>query len=214
MDSIVFGAPSNDQHTVNRHPPIAAASGFTLLELLVVIVIIGIVSSFALLSTGLVSHDQPINKESQRLLALLQMASEESVLKSEELGLMVSTDGYHFVRYDQNAWQPMDDDLFRERSLPDHLTLNLVLEGRPIVLDDPAADSDTKAKSDTEDSKDSKDTKDAKDKPNPPQIVFLSSGEVSPFALTLSERPGTTESVIKSVGDGSFTVSDGTESAK
>ncbi len=192
---------------MNSNPqPATIASGFTLLELLVVLVIIGIVSSFAVLSTGLTARDKPLGKESQRLLALMQMASEESVLKTEELGLIVSNDSYHFVRYDQNAWQPLKDDLYRERSLPDNLTLDLVLEGRPIVLDDPSqTDSKATAKSDM---------KDAKDKPKPPQILFLSSGEVSPFTLTLSEHPGAAQSVIKSVGDGSFTVDDGKEAAK
>ncbi len=181
-------------------------TGFTLLELLVVLVIIGIVSSFAVLSTGLTGRDKPLDKEAQRLLALMQMASEESVLKTEELGLTVSSDGYHFQRYEDNAWQPLEDDLFRERGLPDDLTLNLVLEGRPIVLDDPAM-TDSKAKSPS-------DAKDGKDKPKPPQILFLSSGETSPFALTVSEHPGTAQRVIKSVGDGSFTLGDGKEPAK
>ena len=195
----------------HRNPPRllrapACPAGFTLLELLVVLVIIGIVSSFAVLSTGLTNHDKPLGKESQRLLALMHMASEESVLKTEELGLTVGNDGYHFMRYRQNAWQPLEDDLFRERSLPDNLTLNLVLEGRPIVLDAPSqTDSKATAKSDM---------KDAKNKPKPPQILFLSSGEVSPFTITLSEHPGTAQSVIKSVGDGSFTLGDGKEPAK
>ena len=193
----------------HRNPPRclrapAGFAGFTLLELLVVLVIIGIVSSFAVLSTGLTDHDKPLGKEAQRLLALMQMASEESVLKTEELGLTVGNDGYHFMRYQQNAWQPLKDDLFRERRLPDNLTLNLVLEGRPIVLDAPSQ-TDSKSKTDT---------KDAKNKPKPPQILFLSSGEVSPFAITLSEHPGTAQSVIKSLGNGSFTLGDGKEPAK
>jgi general secretion pathway protein H len=191
---------------LHRNPQTTtSASGFTLLELLVVLVIIGIVSSFAVLSTGLTGRNKPLDKESQRLLALMQMASEESVQKTVELGLTVSNDGYHFQRYDydQNTWQPLEDDLFRERSLPDDLTLDLVLEGRPIVLDDPSmTDSDTES------------DKDKKKKPTPPQILFLSSGEVSPFTLTLREHPGTAESVIKSVGDGSFTLGDGKEPVK
>ncbi len=194
---------------MNRNPPTATtAAGFTLLELLVVLVIIGIVSSFAVLSIGLTGRDKSLDKESQRLLALMQMASEESVQKTEELGLAIGSDGYHFLRYDydQNVWQSLEDDLFRERSLPDDVTLDLVLEGRPIVLDDPSM-SDGKDQS-------TADLQDNKDKPKPPQILFLSSGEVSQFTLTLREHPGTAQRVIKSVGDGSLTLSGGKEPAK
>ena len=100
-----------DRHTVNcKTQHTTTATGFTLLELLVVLVIIGIVSSFAVLSTGLTGRNKPLDKESQRLLALMQMASEESVQKTEELGLTISNDSYRFLRYDydQNTWQPIE----------------------------------------------------------------------------------------------------------
>lgn len=181
----------------------AHPTGFTLLELLIVLVVIGIMSSFAVLSVGTADRDKPLAKETQRLLALMRMASEESVQRTEQLGLFIDNDSYRFLRYDQNAWQPLDDDLFRERSLPENLIMTLVLEGRPIVLEDPMALTD--------DAK--KDEKDKKEKIKPPQIIFLSSGEISPFTLTLSEQPGDALKAIKSVGDGTFTI-DGDADAK
>ncbi len=197
-----------DRHTVNSNPqPATIASGFTLLELLVVLIIIGIVSSFAMLSIGLLGRNQPLDKDAQRLLALMRMASEESVMKTEELGLAVSNDGYHFVRYDydQNTWQPLEDDLFRERRLPDNVTLDLVLEGRSISLGDPSmTDSNTKSALHDDTEKQS----------TPPQIMFLSSGEVSSFALTLSAHPGNAQRIIKSLGDGNLTLGDGQEAAQ
>ncbi len=190
---------------MKRIPQTTRASGFTLLELLVVLVIIGIVSSFAVLSTGLTGRNRPLDKEAQRMLALMKMAGEESVQKTEELGLTLDSDGYHFqdYDYDQNAWQSLQDDLFRERHLPDGVTLELVLEGRPIVLASPSQTDST-----------DKPSADSQDQPKPPQILFLSSGEVTQFTLTLSEHPGTAQRVIKSVGDGSFTLSGATEPAR
>ena len=171
--------------------------GFTLLELLVVLVVIGILSSFAMLSTGLADRNKPLGKEAQRMLALLRMASEESVQRGAELGLRIDGNGYRFLRFDRDAWKPLADDLFRERDLPAAISVKLELEGRPIILDDPNASDATTATTATS----KKDTK-----TKPPQIVFLSSGEVSPFVLTLSEHDAPPQ-YIKSGGAGDFTLS-------
>lgn len=171
--------------------------GFTLLELLIVLVVIGIISSFAVLSTGLADRDKPLGKETQRLLALLRMASEESVQHGDELGMRIDGSGYRFMRYDRDAWKPLDDDLFRERELPPEISVKLELEGRPIVLDNPDS-SDSDAASKDEEKKGDK-------KPLAPQIVFLSSGEASPFVLTLSEHDAP-PFYIKSDGNGDFSL--------
>ena len=169
--------------------------GFTLLELLIVLVVIGIISSFAVLSTGLADRDKPLGKETQRMLALLRMASEESVQRGTELGMRIDGSGYRFMRFDRDAWKPMEDDLFRERDLPAEISVKLELEGRPIVLDTPDSSDTTTSTTKT----------DAKTKPQAPQIVFLSSGEVSPFVLTLSEHDALPQ-YIKSTGAGDFTL--------
>lgn len=180
-------------------PASPARGGFTLLELLIVLVVIGIISSFAVLSTGLADRDKPLGKETQRLLALLRMASEEAVQHGDELGMRIDGSGYRFLRYDRDAWKPLDDDLFRDRELPPELSVKLELEGRPIVLDTP----DTGDRSDNGDSADSAKKEDKK--PLAPQIVFLSSGEVSPFVLTLSEHDAP-PFYIKSDGNGDFSL--------
>lgn len=170
--------------------PADRARGFTLLELLIVLVVIGIISSFAVLSTGLADRNKPLGKETQRLVALLRMASEESVQHGDELGMRIDGSAYRFMRYERDTWKPMEDDLFRERELPPELSVKLELEGRPIVLDNPDAGEAAK-----------KDDK----KPLTPQIVFLSSGEVSPFVLTLSEHDAPPQ-YIKSDGNGDFSL--------
>ena len=142
--------------------------GFTLLELLVVLVLIGIIVSFAVLSIGDGGRQERLKQEAQRVHALFALASEEAVLRSLELGVIVQRQGYRFVVYDGEAWQPLGgDDMFRDRSLPETLEVSLFMEGLPVDLEPrPAKDSADIA----------------------PQLLFFSSGERTPFELVLEYR--------------------------
>ena len=51
--------------------------GFTLIELLVVIVLLGIVTSFAVLSMGTGSSERKMEEEAKRLHALIKLVREE-----------------------------------------------------------------------------------------------------------------------------------------
>ena len=75
-------------------------SGFSLIEILVVIVIIGIVSSVALLSLGLLGDDRELQTEARRLISLVEVAQDEAVMQGRELGLEFMAHSYRFVEYD------------------------------------------------------------------------------------------------------------------
>jgi general secretion pathway protein H len=62
-----------------------SSKGFTLLEIMVVIVIVGIVLSFMTLSTGSDRRAEQLEREAQRIVTLLQLASEQAVMRSEQL---------------------------------------------------------------------------------------------------------------------------------
>jgi general secretion pathway protein H len=102
-------------------------NGFTLIEIVVVIVIIGVILSFATLSIGSGGLEQKLEQEAQRLASLLQLASQEAILQSKEMGVFFETDGYRFYVLTSKKWQALteSDDIFRPRQLPFGLQIAL-----------------------------------------------------------------------------------------
>jgi general secretion pathway protein H len=134
-------------------------AAFTLIELLIVLVIIGITVSFAVLSIGLNNEADRVETEARRLVALMQLASDEAVLSSKQLALQIDSDRYRFISLHGTEWRPVEGDaVFRERRMPEESRLLLKIEGEQILSGE-----------------------------NPGALIyFLSSGEISPFDLVLS----------------------------
>jgi general secretion pathway protein H len=165
---------------LRRHPAAGRASGFTLLEVLVVVIIIGIITSMAVISVKVLGGDHEMDQEAARLQAILTQSREDAMLVGTDVGLRLDSQGYDFLRYDtrKDIWQPVTDDpMLRPRALPAGLTLSLQLEGRDVVFKkDAAAESLLK-------------------EGEPliqPQIVVQASGDLVPFDVYL-RRDGTTE---------------------
>lgn len=145
--------------------------GFTLLEVLVVVFIIGVVATLALLSVDNSAGDDRLQREARRLHTLLGIAGEEAVLFGVELGFEVTADGYRFMRLDADGWTPVTatDHPLRPRTLEGNVTLRLVREDeerRRLVGSD--------------------DDDDEEDGGPRPDVLFLSSGEITPFELSMT----------------------------
>jgi len=172
--------------------------GFTLLELLVVMVIIGIIASMAVLSVGLATRDNGVEKELQRIQDLIGLASEEAVAQGREFGLTFYGKEYEFSAWDaaEAVWKPLGEDArpFVPHTFAPGTIVDLEIEGRivkiaeerPVVTeqkDKTAGDKQSaagKSKSKVNDKDKDKDR---------PQVFMDSSGEVTPpFKLRL--RPG------------------------
>jgi len=118
-----------------------AARGFTLLELMVVVVIIGIVVIGTILSLGATGRDSGLEQERDRLAALIAYTRERGEMLTLEYGIRLGQHGYRFTFYDNRLaqWGPERvDDTLRLRRLPEGLRFQLLIEGKEIVLDDKA----------------------------------------------------------------------------
>jgi general secretion pathway protein H len=157
----------------------AACRGFSLLELMVVVVIIGVFAGAVVLSLRVVGSDREIEQEILRLRSLIDVLREESLMQTRDFGLLFTETGYRFYIYDyqQLAWvEPTDDRLLEEHSLREPLHLSLVIEERRLVLAEDFEALDT-------------------EEPEP-QVMILSSGELTPFEAD----------VYRDFDDGHFTL--------
>jgi len=160
---------------LRRRAAAARNSGFTLLEVLVVVVIIGIITSMAVVSMRVLGGDHEMDQEARRLQAVLTQAREDAMLEGRDVGLRVDSRGYDFLRYDSRveSWDLVGDDpLLRERELPGGLTAGLWLESREVQLR--ARNMPTERD------------------PAAPQIIVMASGDLIPFEIVL-RRDGTEE---------------------
>jgi len=89
--------------------------GFTLLELLVVLVIIGITLG-AVSFNAMPSERQVLQNDAQKIALLLQSARDEAIVRNRLVAFEADAQVYHFLLYENNVWQPLlGDDLLRER---------------------------------------------------------------------------------------------------
>jgi general secretion pathway protein H len=148
--------------------------GFTLLEILVVVLIIAVMTAGFVLSLNFAGHDTALETESRRLLALMHYAREQAELQTRDYGIVFDQHGYEFVVFSvrRDIWRRVfEDDALRARTLPRGLEFRLIVDARRIVLDDRIGKGSLA-----------------------PQVVLYSSGDLSSFDITL-ERPGTSHRV-------------------
>ena len=157
----------------------ASASGFTLVEVLVVIVIIAIVATLFVFSIGAVRRNDPAFIESQRMVSLLNLARDQATLDGLDLGIRINPQDYVFLTtLDPRLVEwipPADLQAFRPRSLANGLEFRLWVENQEVILEDPKKARRKRSKNQTAEP--------------PPQVLVLSSGDITPFRLVI-ERDG------------------------
>lgn len=98
-------------------PARTSAAGFTLLELLVILVIIGIVASAVSLSLAPVEHRR-VAHEVERLAALFRLAHDEARVSGRAIAWKADTAGYWFLVGEEVRGDGVGDDPLRPRAWP------------------------------------------------------------------------------------------------
>jgi general secretion pathway protein H len=130
--------------------------GYTLLEILVVLVILGVLSGFVVLNLRGNNPADLLEQDARRLSSLIRSQCEDALLSGRSTGVHINEQGFRFEVVFEHGWRSHPDPLFRPRSWSVPLHARLDVDGRPAHASDE------------------------------PQVLCLLSGELTPFELDLT----------------------------
>jgi general secretion pathway protein H len=145
------------------------SKGFTLVEILIVMLIITVVVSLTVLSVSSTGRDSQLDEESRRIEGLVGLLHERALLEGRDFGLLIEPSAYQFVVYDtrRSLWMMLDQEHeFRHRELPKGISFQLQLDSQTVVIKPIDRNLSNTA-------------------PPNPQIAIAASGEGTPFRLVL-----------------------------
>ena len=162
----------------------ARHAGFTLLELLLVMTIIGILAGTVTLAMSDMGQRQRVQTEAERVALAIELARTEALTRNEIWGLAVSPTGYAFQTYDStdDSWHVLEDAPFQPRVAEDGLSFavraNLGRRGNAEENGDGAPSSLASVLAPADD--------DARSTAELPSIAILPGGEITPFEVVVS----------------------------
>jgi general secretion pathway protein H len=171
-------------------PQGARQRGFTLIEILVVLVIIAVMTAVMTVAVGALGGDREIQEEADRIADVLAVTLEQAELEGRDYGLRVEPDGYEVMVFDgRRGWTPAGGDRWFEwHALPPGLSVTLEAEGRLILLRKPETPESRL-----------------------PQVIAFSSGDVTPYRITLTRSSSGATHAVEGSFDGTIEVSRGEE---
>lgn len=143
---------------IQRHKK-ARSAGYTLIELMVVIAIMGLITSFVLPYIPTDKADR-MRDDADRFESLVSYAQTQAILQSQDLGLVVDGADYRFLKLVSGSWQVVEDEPLNSQKLESYLTQTLYVEDEVVDFDSLEELL--------------------------PSVLIFSSGEISPFEYTLA----------------------------
>lgn len=154
------------------------SQGFTLIEILAVIVIIGLVISVVSLSVDTGDRDSGATQEAQRLRQALDFVSELATLNGDIVGMFIEpkeVEGsparqwcYHWQRFRNQQWEDLPKDTLEEHCMAETIQMDFEVEGK-LLSYDPELET------------------------QPPVLVLSPSGEATPVEITIFETGSSIE---------------------
>jgi len=153
--------------------------GFSLIEILVVLVVIAFATKMVVYSLDGGAEDA-LEKQALRLHTTINMASEFAILNQVELGFHIDEDVFEFLVFDGEKWVTFDrEQLFEPLTITEEFKLTLNLEDLAWAQENLLEQSNWRELMSSDDEDSLLELKKLKI----PQVLILSSGEISAFQL-------------------------------
>ena len=112
-------------------------AGFTLLEVLLVALLMGLTAAAVTMTTSTAGPEQALTKTARKFIATTELVIEETILSGQFLGIVVEEDEYQFVYYKEGQWEPLTGDRqLAPQQMEQDVSMSLLLDGLPLVQDD------------------------------------------------------------------------------
>ena len=169
-----------------RNTILRKSRGFTLLEVMLVLLLMGLAAGYVVFNAVSVNQADRLAEQVRRLQVIVDMASDFAVLNQQELGIYVDEkkQSYEFRVFEDNQWLKLEDHKFyASHQLPEYMSMQLTLDGLPWETEEQLFDREI-----FDEQLSVRDARvsigeDEEKAPPPPQILIMSSGEITPFSL-------------------------------
>ncbi|WP_022939996.1 type II secretion system minor pseudopilin GspH [Psychromonas hadalis] len=162
--------------------------GFTLLEIMLVLVLIGMASAGVMMTMpNNISNNDNVDWQAQRFSTLLQFAEDEALISGKELALVFNDNTYRFAFYDypSKKWIALaSEQIGKVIELPESINFEYTLIGS--VWDEIETEDEDVFIDETYLVQIDGDENEVKS--FSPQVYIMSSGEVTPFRVLFSEN--------------------------
>ncbi|CAH0532340.1 Type II secretion system protein H [Vibrio stylophorae] len=160
------------------------ARGFTLLEILLVMVILGMSAMFVTIAVPN-QNAKAEQTEALRLGMLVEILSDDAIRRGEDYGIYFDQSAqpmsYRFLILTADGWQPLEHRLAEKVTMEKGMAMSVTVDGFAWQQKDSLFEGDDSL---FEPSRFEQD----EDKIEPPQVLILSSGEVTPFEADWLEQ--------------------------
>lgn len=176
-------------------------AGFTLIEIMLVLALMGLMISVVSYTALGNNHYDKVNEQAKRFQVVFDMASDYAVLNQAQLGIRIDEEKNTYtyvVLDDEDNWVELGDQkLFASYELPEYITLQLELEDLPWQQEEQLFDRGVFDEQLSVSDEGVEIGKEEDIPPPPPQIFLLSSGDITPFELSMTfEDPFSNEQPI------------------
>lgn len=149
--------------------------GFTLIEILIVIVIIGITLGFAMIAFGDFGGSKRILFSAEQLANNVRLAQQQAILETNTYGLIIDNNSYQILKFqNETNWQSVSEKgIFKTWYFPKNMVITLKTYTKPTR--------------------------------GIPPIIINSSGDMTPFTLGFGTNKENTLTVLTGSQNGTLT---------
>ncbi len=137
------------------------ASGFTILEILVVVAVISVIASTIILNTNFKRPDNEIKQHASRLSQSIKLLLQEAILDDRNFALSLQPKVFLILEYNGQEWLPSEDTFLKQLPQEHEYQDQVIVDNALVPIE-------------------------KTDKPKP-HILILSSGEISVFEWQIED---------------------------